>query len=40
MDLDLEIGDLRKSITVAIFDDLAVPSIVDTAYQDKHLEPI
>ena len=40
MDLDLEIGDLRKSITFAIVDDLAVSLIIGTAYQEKLIESI
>ena len=40
MDLDLVIGDLRKSVTLAIVDDLAVPLIVGTAFQDKYIESI
>ena len=40
VDLDLQIGCLRKTFTFAIFCDLAVPMIVDTAYQDKLIEVI
>ena len=34
----VQIGDLRKSMTFAIVDDLAVPLIIGTAYQDKFIE--
>ena len=40
MNLNLQIGDLRKSMTFAIVDDLAVPLIVRTAYQDRFIEAI
>ena len=40
MDLDVQIGDLRKSVTFAVVDDLAVPLIIGTAYQDKFIESI
>ena len=40
MDFDLKIGDLRKSIIFAIVDDLAMPLIIGTAYQDKFIESI
>ena len=40
VDLDLEIGDLRESVTFVIVDDLAVLLIVGTAYQDKYTEAI
>ena len=40
MDLDVQIGDLRKSVTFAIVDDLAVPLILGMAYQDKFIESI
>ena len=35
VDLDVEIGGLRESVTFAIVDDLAVPLIIGTVYQDK-----
>ena len=38
VDLDLQIGDLRKSVTFAVVDDQAVPLIIRTAYQDKYIE--
>ena len=40
LDLDLQIGDLRKSITLAIVDHLAVPLIFTTAYKEKYIESI
>ena len=40
MDLDFQIGNLRKSVTLAIVDDLAVHPIICTAYQDKLIESI
>ena len=40
MDLDLQIGDLRKSITFAIVDDLAVSLLMGTAYQDRFIDTI
>ena len=40
MDLDVQIGDLRKFVTFPIVDDLAVPLIVSTAYQEKLNESI
>ena len=38
MDLDIQIRDLRRSVTFAIVDDVAVPLIIGTAYQDKFIE--
>ena len=38
MDLDVQIGDLQKSVMFANVDDLAVPLIISTAYQDKLIE--
>ena len=40
LNLDLQIGDLKRSVTFAIVDNLAVPLIVGTAYQDKFSEAI
>ena len=40
MDLDLQIGDLRKSVTFEIVDDLDVSLIVGTTYQNKFIEAI
>ena len=40
MDLNLQIGDLRKSVTFAIVDGLSVPLIIGTAYQEKLIESI
>ena len=40
LDLNLQIGNLRKSITFAFVDNPAVPLIVGTAYQDKYIESI
>ena len=40
MDLELQISDLRKPVTFAIVDDLAVPLIVATASQDRFIEGI
>ena len=40
MDLDIQIGDLSKSITFAIVDDPALPLIIGTAYQDKFIESV
>ena len=35
IDLDIQIGDLRMSVTFAIVDDPSVPLIIGTTYQDK-----
>ena len=40
IDLYIQIVDLRKSIAFAIVDDLAVPLIIGTAYQDTYIESI
>ena len=40
IDLDIQIGDLRKSVTLAIVDDLVVQLIIGMAYQDKLIESI
>ena len=40
MDLDLQISDLRKSVTFAIVDNLAVTQIVGTTYEYKFVEAI
>ena len=37
MDLNIQIGDLRKSVMFAIVDDLAVPLIIGAAYQEKFI---
>ena len=40
MDLDVQIEDLRKSVTIVILDDLSVTLIIGTAYQDEFIESI
>ena len=40
MNLGLQIGDLQKSVTLTIIEDLAIPLIIVTAYQDKYIESI
>ena len=40
IDQDLQMGDLRKSITLAIVDDLAVPLITGATWQDQYIESI
>ena len=38
--LDIQIGNLRRAVTFVIVDDLVVPPIIDTAYQDRLVESI
>ena len=40
MNLDVQVGDLRKSVTFAIVDDLAVPLIIGKIYQNKFMKSI
>ena len=40
IDFGIQIGYLRKSVTSAIMEDLTVPLIVGTAYQDRFIESI
>ena len=40
MDLGVQVSDLRKFVTFAVVDDLAVPLIICTVYYDKFIESI